>query len=311
MPVESRRKKFRRPAASKNGLGGRKPARGAGKPCETAFGRRRNRLDYQHVYAVISQRARGLSIGVNLNPDKKCSFDCVYCEVDHETAGRERTVDVKAMAAELEHLLTMQQGGRLGKLDWFKNLPPELLELKEVALSGDGEPTLCPNFDEVVREVVHLRSRGDRPSFKIVLITNGTGVDSPRVAAGLELLDPQDEIWVKLDAGTQEYFEKVNRPMVPLWQILAKILALSKKRPVIIQSLFPLIDGKEPSVEEVEQYVKRLSELKAVGAQISMVQVYSAHRPPHRPNCGHLPLKSLSFIAQRVRKATGLKAEVF
>jgi wyosine [tRNA(Phe)-imidazoG37] synthetase (radical SAM superfamily) len=298
-------------AALKDGLGSQRPVGAGGKPCKTAFGRPRNRLGNRHVYAVISQRARGLSIGVNLNPDQRCSFDCVYCEVDRDAPGRQRRVDVKAMAGELEHLLTLHHEGRLGEVEWFRNLPAEMLELKEVALSGDGEPTLCPNFDEVVREVLYLRSRGKVPFFKTVLITNGTGLDVPRVAEGLELFCEQDEIWVKLDAGTQEYFQKVNRPTAPLWRILGNILMVGRKRPVIIQSLFPLLNRQEPPAEEIEQYVQRLKELKAAGAQIDMVQVYSAHRPPHRPDCEHLALKSLSRIAQRVRKVTGLRAEVF
>jgi wyosine [tRNA(Phe)-imidazoG37] synthetase (radical SAM superfamily) len=295
----------------KGGLNKRESESNSVKPCATAFGRPRNRLGNRHVYAVISQRARGLSIGVNLNPDQRCSFDCVYCEVNHEAAVRQRKVDVKATVAELEQLLTLHHEGRLVELDWFRNLPAELLELKEVALSGDGEPTLCPNFDEVVREVFYLRSRGNLPFFKTVLITNGTGLDSPRVAAGLELFQEQDEIWVKLDAGTQGYFEMVNRPKTPLWRILGNILAVGRKRPITIQSLFPLLNGQEPPAEEIEQYVHRLKELKAAGAQIEMVQVYSAHRPPHRPSCEHLSLKSLSRIAQRVRKVAGLRAEVF
>jgi wyosine [tRNA(Phe)-imidazoG37] synthetase (radical SAM superfamily) len=287
------------------------PAASAPGSCGTAFGRPRNRLGHRHVYAVISQRAQGLSIGVNLNPDQRCSFGCVYCEVERHAPGRERKVNVAEMVAELERLLIAHHQGELRKLEWFRNLPPELLELKEVALSGDGEPTLCPNFDEVVREILVLRSRRSLPCFKTVLITNGTGLDAPQVAEGLKLLREQDEIWVKLDAGTQEYFQKVNRATLPLWRVLANILAVSKMRPVIIQSLFPLLDGQEPPAEEIEQYVQRLKELKEAGAQISMVQVYSAHRPPHLPNCEHLALKSLSRIAQRVREVTGLRAEVF
>jgi wyosine [tRNA(Phe)-imidazoG37] synthetase (radical SAM superfamily) len=190
-------------------------------------------------------------------------------------------------------------------------LPPELLELKEVALSGDGEPTLCLNFDEVVREVLYVRYKGEFPFFKLVLITNATGLDFPEVTRGLSLLAKEDEIWAKLDAGTQQYLDKVNRSDIPLWRVLANILAVGKERPIVIQSLFPQIAGQGPSDEEVEQYVQRLKELKAAGAQIKTVQVYSAHRPPHRPDCEHLPLKKLSQIARRVREATGLRAEVF
>jgi wyosine [tRNA(Phe)-imidazoG37] synthetase (radical SAM superfamily) len=303
--------KARRPAGSRDGGRGRKPAPGAWKPVEPAFGRPRNRLNNRFVYAAISQRARGLSIGINLNPDRRCSFDCVYCEVDRDTPGRGRKVNVAVMAAELEHLLTLQHQGKLGEMAWFRNLPPELLELKEVALSGYGEPTLCPNFDEVVREVLYLRSTGKLPFFKTVLITNGTGLDLPPVTAGLDMFCQQDEVWVKLDAGTEEYYQKINRPTLPFWRVLANILAVAKKRPIIVQSLFPLFNGQEPSWEEIEEYAQRLKELKAAGAKISLVQVYSAHRPPHRPDCEHLALKSLSSIAARVKSVTGLAAEVF
>jgi wyosine [tRNA(Phe)-imidazoG37] synthetase (radical SAM superfamily) len=277
----------------------------------TAFGQPRNSLGNRFVYAVISQRARGLSVGINLTPDKKCNFDCIYCEVNRDTPGRERRIDLKAMAAELEQVLIQIHTGHFREFPGFTHLPPELLQLKEVALSGDGEPTLCPNFDEIVREIFYLRSTGRFPFFKIVLITNGTGLDLPEVGRGLKLLSRDDEIWVKLDAGTQEYMSAINQSEIPLWRILDNILGLAKQRPVIIQSLFPLVDGKEPPAAEIEEYAKRLKELKSSGAQISMVQVYSAHRPPHRPNCEHLPLKTLSHIARRVRDIAGLKAEVF
>ena len=80
---------------------------------------------------------------------------------------------------------------------------------------------------------------------------------------------------------------------------------------VVIQSLFPGINGKEPAPEEIEAYAQRLKELKNAGAQIPLVQIYSAPRPTPRSECGHLPLKTLSRIARRVREVTGLKAEVF
>jgi wyosine [tRNA(Phe)-imidazoG37] synthetase (radical SAM superfamily) len=278
---------------------------------ETAFGRPRYFFNNRFVYAVISQRARGLSIGINMNPDKFCNFDCLYCEVNRDEQARDRQVNIKVMASELESLLALVHQGRLREFDWFRSTPEELLRLKEVALSGDGEPTLSPNFTEIVREVVHIRSVGCFPFFKIVLITNGTGLHLPEVRTGLQHLTSQDEIWAKLDAGTQEYMERVNRPDATLKRILSNIQLIGRERPIVIQSLFPQIDTEEPSVDEIDEYVARLKELKKAGAQISLVQVYSAHRPPHHPNCGHLPLKVLSKIAQRVREVTGLPAEVF
>ena len=278
---------------------------------QTAFGRPRNPLGNRFVYAVISQRAHGLSVGVNLNPDRQCNFNCVYCEVNRDGPVRERQLDIKVLAGELRHLLRLTYDGRLRELEWFRHLPAELLQLKEVALSGDGEPTLCVNFDKVVRAVMQVRARSGFPFFKIVLITNTAGLDFPEVARGLKLFHKEDEVWAKLDAGTQEYMEKVNRSDIPLWRVLANILALGKQRPIIIQSLFPLVNGEKPLRREIEQYVLRLKELKAAGAQIKLVQVYSSHRPPHHGNCEHLPLTTLSLIARRVREVAGLKAEVF
>lgn len=275
------------------------------------FGRPPEFLGNRFVYAVISQRARGLSIGINLNPDKCCNFDCAYCEVNRDIPGRDSKVDLDVLAAELENLLSFVYAQRLREIPYFQTVPTELLELKGVALSGEGEPTLSPQFTEIVREVVHVRSSGKFPFFKLVLITNTAGLDLPEVQQGLQLLTSRDEIWAKLDAGTQEYMDRVNRTSMSLQKVLGNILLAGRQRPVVIQSLFPLLNGQEPPIQEIEFYVGHLQQLKNEGAQISLVQIYSAHRPSHRPECGHLPLKSLSRIAQRVREVTGIPAEVF
>lgn len=278
---------------------------------ETAFDRPRDFLNNRFVYAVISPRAHGLSLGVNMNPDQHCDFDCVYCEVDRRTPPRETTLDVDAMGDELRRTLMFVHQGRLRERSTYQALPDELLQLRHVALSGDGEPTLTPNFTEAVQAVVRVRALGGYPFFKIVLITNATGLDRPQVQEGLKYLTRSDEIWMKLDGGTQSFLNKVNRGNVSLEKVLKHILSLARQRPVVIQSLFPAINGEEPPLEEIEQYAQRLKELKADGAQISLVQIYSAARPVMHGECGHLPLKTLSQIAQIVRQTTGLKAEVF
>ena len=277
---------------------------------ETAFGAPRDFLDNQFVYAVVSPRARGLSVGVNLSPDKNCNFGCIYCEV-HRNGEAPVTLDVDLMAAELKKTLAFVRAGRLRERPWYRALPDELLQLRHVALSGDGEPTLSPKFAEALQSVVHVRALGGFPFFKLVLITNATGLDLPHVQEGLKYFTKSDEIWAKLDGGTQAYINRVNQPDVPLEKVLSNILMLGRQRPVVIQSLFPAISGEEPPLEEIEQYARRLLELKKAGADISLVQIYSATRPSANSECGHLPLKVLSRIAHLVRQATGLKAEVF
>ena len=281
------------------------------KPDVAPFGRPPEFLRNRFVYAVISQRAHGLSIGINLNPDKCCNFDCAYCEINRGIPSRDSTVDLDVLSAELEKLLAMTYEQRLREFAYFQSVPQELLVLKGVALSGEGEPTLSPQFAEIIREVIHVRSSGKFPFFKLVLITNTAGLDLPEVRAGLKLLTSKDEIWAKLDAGTQQYMDTVNRTSMSLDKRLANILMTGRERPIVIQSLFPLLKGQEPPPEEIEAYVKHLKSLKEQGAQISLVQIYSAHRPTHQPDCGHLPLKCLSRIAQRVREGAGLKADFF
>jgi wyosine [tRNA(Phe)-imidazoG37] synthetase (radical SAM superfamily) len=278
---------------------------------ETAFGSPRDFLDNRFVYAVVSPRARGLSVGVNMCPDKNCNFQCVYCEVHRNGDPREGVLDVEAMAAELKKTLVFVRTGRLRERPWYRTLPDELLQLRHVALSGDGEPTLSPRFAEALQAIVHVRALSGFPFFKLVLLTNATGLDRPEVQQGLKHLTRSDEVWAKLDGGTQAYVNKVNRPAVPLEKILSNILLVGRQRPIVIQSLFPAINEEEPPLEEIEQYARRLLDLKNDGAQISLVQIYSATRPSPNSESGHLPLKVLSRIAHLVRHTSGLRAEVF
>jgi wyosine [tRNA(Phe)-imidazoG37] synthetase (radical SAM superfamily) len=245
-----------------------------------------------------------------MNPDKFCNFDCLYCEVNRDVPPAERELDVGVMAVELEKTLFLIRSGGIGRLAGHGGLSPELLRLHHVAFSGDGEPTLCLKFAEAVQSVVHVRARG-YPFFKMVLITNGTWLDLSPVQEGLRYFTREDEIWIKLDAGTQAYMDRVNRSEVSLNKVMENARLIGRKRPIIIQSLFPLIAEQEPPPEEIDQYLQRLRELTGDGAMISLVQIYSATRPTAQSDCGHMPLKGLARICQRIKSETGLKAEVF
>jgi len=269
----------------------------------------RDYVGNRFVYAVITSRARGLSIGVNMNPDQRCNFDCPYCEVKRLPKLPRQKVDLKVLNQELTQLLTLAQTRRFHTLPPFSNVPPDLLELKEVALSGDGEPSQAANFDAIVAEVLKIRRL--LGPFKVVLITNGTGLHRPSVRRGIDLFAENDEIWIKLDAGTDAYMQRINGTDVPVESIVENIIAVGRERPVIIQSLFCLLNNEPPAEAEIDAYIQRLRTIKESGAQVSLVQVYSLMRPPARPGCKHLPLATLSRIARRVRTETGLRSEVF
>jgi wyosine [tRNA(Phe)-imidazoG37] synthetase (radical SAM superfamily) len=287
------------------------PKRTSPNHATSGFGCPRQFYENRFVYSVISSRARGLSIGVNMNPDKYCNFNCEYCEVDRTTPAWEKSLDVDVMADELEQMLKLAFTGELKNIAPYTHTPDELLQLRQVALSGDGEPTLCPNFLDAVRSVVHVRARGGFPFFKIVLITNATGFDLRGVQDGLKMFTPTDEIWAKLDAGTERDIEAVNHPGCPLDKILENILLVSRLRPIVIQGLFPRLNHQDPTPEMIEAYGLRLRELKRAGAQIPLVQIYSSTRPVTNTSCEHLPLRTLSAIAQRVHEISGLETEVF
>lgn len=287
------------------------PAVGRDPSGEPALVGARDPLDQRFVYTVVSPRARGLSVGVNLSPRGHCNFDCAYCDVKRAGTARSGRLDVAEMLIELERTLDLVQSGRLRESARYRNMPTELLQLRHVALSGEGEPTISPQFGEVVDAIIHLRICGRLPWFKLVLITNASRLTEPAVAEVLRQFTSRDEIWAKLDAGTEAYARRVNRPDCTLAQILNNILQLARERPVVVQSLFPAINGEEPAEEEIAAYVQRLVELKEGGAQIPLVQIYSATRPSAHSECGHLSLRALSQIARRVREATGLVAEVF
>jgi wyosine [tRNA(Phe)-imidazoG37] synthetase (radical SAM superfamily) len=278
---------------------------------ETAFGCPRDFLGNRFVYVVTSARARGLSVGLNMNPDKFCNFDCIYCEVNRTVPPVENELDVCVMAAELEKTLILIQSGAIRRVAGYGALSSDLLRLRHVAFSGDGEPTLCGRFAQAVQAVVHVRARGLYPFFKLVLITNGTWLELERVQEGLQYFIREDEIWIKLDAGTQDYMDRVNRSEVPLDKVMENACRIGRKHPIVIQSLFPLIAEQEPQEEEIDEYIHRLVELKRGGAMISLVQIYSATRPTAYSNCGHIPLQSLAHICRRIKTETGLKAEVF
>jgi wyosine [tRNA(Phe)-imidazoG37] synthetase (radical SAM superfamily) len=278
---------------------------------EVAYAYPRDYLENQFVYLVISPRARGLSIGVNVNPIVNCTFQCIYCEVSREKPPTAPHFSIEKVAEELHRTLVLASSGALRQRPRYAKLPSDLLQVRHVAISGDGEPTLSSHFLDALLTIVHRRGMGDLPPFKIVVLTNSTTLDRPEVQHGLDFLKQTDEIWAKLDGGTQDYLNRINGGTFPLEKIMANILLVARQRPVVIQSMFPAINGEPPSAHEIEQYALRLKTLKKAGAQISLVQIYSAIRPMARTGCSHLPLKELSRIAKTVRQIARLRTEVF
>src|SRR5262249_54855738 len=170
---------------------------------------RRTYADNFYVYPVVSRRSKGVSIGLNLNPDKRCNFDCVYCQVDRSTPGPVRDVDLDRLRDELEDMLDRVQSGQLFEDERFRQTPQSLRRLNDLALSGDGDPPTCPGCPEVVELVAAGKRRRGLDGVQLVLITNATMFHRERVQQGLKtLIENNGEIWAKLEAGTEEYYHQ-------------------------------------------------------------------------------------------------------
>ena len=264
------------------------------------------------VYPVISRRAGGMSIGVNLNPDKVCNFDCIYCQVDRVVQAETRFVELPRLLEELEQLLGDAVSGALFRHHKFADVPLERRRLNDIAFSGDGEPTSHRNFDSVVAACAEVKRRHALQHVKLVVITNASLFHRPHVQRGLEVLDRNEgEIWAKLDAGTEAYFRQVDRSPFALQRILDNITRAAQLRPLVIQSLFMRIDGQPPPPTELAAYCDRLCEIGAAGGQLQLVQVYTVARRPAQPNVQPLRDGELEAIAELVRNRTRLPVAAY
>ncbi|MEN6459647.1 MAG: radical SAM protein [Thermoguttaceae bacterium] len=266
----------------------------------------------RHVYPVLSRRAGGISIGVNLNLDRRCNFNCVYCQVDRSTPANTAPIDLEQLAAELDQMVELVVSGRIFDGPQFRDTPAALRRLNDIALSGDGEPTLSANFEQAVERCAEVRRRHGLDNVKIVLITNATALDHPRVRKALATLDRNGgEIWAKLDAGTEDYYRLVDRSTVPWQRILDNLRAAATARPIVIQSLFMRIRQEAPPAAELDAYCARLQEIVAAGGQIKLVQIHTIARRPAEPWVAPLSNAEIDAIANLVRHRTGLSTAAF
>lgn len=277
------------------------------------------------VYPVLSRRSRGLSIGVNLNPDKVCNFDCIYCQVDRTRQSETRFVDLQGLLAELDGMLELATSGAIFDTAKFRDAPPGLRRLNDIAFSGDGEPTTFKNFDEIIAACAAVKRKYDAvgaeaPSalqdphagVKMVLITNASMLHRPHVMRGLATLDANNgEVWAKLEAGTAEYFKLVDRTPISFQQILDNITAAAQVRPLVIQALFMRVAGEPPPPAELAAFCDRLAEITAAGGRLKLVQVYTVARQPAESFVAPLADAEVDAIAALVQARTGLPTASF
>ena len=165
-------------------------------------------LDNRFVYVVLSARAGGMTIEVDVNPDKETHLACKHCEMQRVGQLVQPHLDVGQMAGELTRTLILARNGRLRELPDYRLVPEQLLRLRHVELSGECDPTLAAEFPEALLAIIQVRALSGLPFFKLVLISAGIGLDLPGVQQSLRHLTKEDEIWINLDGGTQSYINQ-------------------------------------------------------------------------------------------------------
>src|SRR5205807_2420195 len=148
-------------------------------------------------------------------------------------------VDLACLRTELETMLDAVVSGELFQHERFQKTPAHLRRFNDIAFSGDGEPTTCPQFLDAVRLAAEEKSARGLDDVKLVLITNATQLHRPAVRAALDVLAANNgEVWSKLDAGTEEYYHRIERTTIPFSRVLTNITEAAQARPLVIQAMF-------------------------------------------------------------------------
>ncbi|MCL2214828.1 MAG: hypothetical protein FWC06_06410 [Treponema sp.] len=245
------------------------------------------------VYPVYSRRSAGLSIGINLFTDKKtCLFDCPYCEVF--PFADNAVFSLEQMEAGLKCAIASAQE---------QNVP-----VKDICFSGNGEPTLSPHFKDALKLAQSIRAETASDA-KLVVITNGTGLLQSDIFSLLKdaAISPLVDIWLKLDAGTPDWYQRMNRCAVPYDNLINIFKDFTSCAVVTIQTMLCAVKGDVPAETEERAWEALICKLAANSENnaggIRKVQLYGKARPaPEDPSASRLPDEYLEKRAASLRR---------
>jgi len=270
----------------------------------------RDKAGMRYVYPVVSRRARGVSIGINLNTDNACNWRCVYCQVPGLVRGAAPQVDLAQLESELRTMLAQACDAA-----WMERHVPEgARRLNDVALSGNGESTTSLQF-EAVLEIIStvLAERQLLGKLKVVLITNGSLVAQPRVQRGLtRLAELGGEAWFKLDSATDEGRRRLNDTRIDDERVLESLVTCAGLAPTWVQTMALDFDGPTLAGDEERSYVELLRLARERGARLRGVLLYGFARASHQPEASRLRALApaeLEALGQRIEQATGLAVQ--
>ncbi len=264
----------------------------------------RDSASMTYVYPVVSRRAGGVSVGVNLNPNNACNWACIYCQVPNLTRGTAPAIDLPLLESELRAMLRdILQG------DFMQTRVPEgARRLNDIALSGNGEPTSAKEFPQVIELIGRVMADfGLAGKIKLVLITNGSLVDRPRVQEGLKkMAGLNGEVWFKLDSATASGLRRVNQTRTPPEKHFERLKLAASLCPTWIQTCAFALDGMPPDASEQAAYLAMVRRIKQERIPVQGVLLYGLARPslqPQAPRLAALPTEWMENWAETIRQA--------
>lgn len=275
----------------------------------------RDSADMTYVYPVVSRRAGGVSVGINLNPNNACNWACVYCQVPDLQRGTAPAIDLALLESELRTMLTdILQG------DFMQTRVPEgARRLNDIALSGNGEPTSAREFADVVECIGRVMTAfgltgvAAHPPVKLVLITNGSLADRPRVQAALARMAAfNGEVWFKLDSATPAGMRAINQTRINPQKQFERLAATARLCPTWLQTCVFATDGMPPAAEETAAYLDTIARIRREQVPVQGVLLYGLARPSMQPQASRLsalPASWLDQFADAIR-AAGLPVKV-
>ena len=260
----------------------------------------RDSAGMRHVYPVVSRRAGGVSVGINLNPNNACNWRCVYCQVPGLTRGGPPPIDLGLLERELDGFLDWAVSGDF----MATRVPAGARRLVDVAFSGNGEPTSAAEFaDAVALAERALVARGLARDVLIRLITNGSLLERKAVQAGIARIGAAGgEVWFKIDAATAAGLARINGTRVRPEAVARRLDRCAALAPTWVQTCLFRIDGEAPAEFDLEAY---LGLLAPRASSLSGVHLYSLARPSLQPEAarlGRIDEAWLEQFAQRIRQ---------
>lgn len=276
----------------------------------TSYAHDRDSTGMTYVYPVVSRRAGGVSVGINLNPNHACNWACVYCQVPDLVRGTAPDIDLARLEAELREML-----GDILAGDFMQTCVPEgARRLNDIALSGNGEPTSARVFPEVIELTARIMADFDLAGrIKLVLITNGSLADRPRVRQGIaRMASLNGEVWFKFDSATAVGMRAINQTRISPDKHFERLAATARLCPTWLQTCVFAFDGQPPSDAEQQAYLAAIERITGEGIPLRGVLLYGLARPSMQPQAARLaalPAAWLDAFAERIRGA-GLPVRV-